>query len=158
MFRPLPPNSFLFILFSSLFPLQSAPSLNSSTIFLFIFFLSTHPSLTSSTIFFSSSLFPPQPTLIDLFHHFLVTERKFFGFDVGFGVAGVGSCWRGSVAMGLSLCLMFEFGVVVGLILGLVSLAWIGGRGAESGFEVAVGVGVGVVEVCEFDGGGLFLL
>jgi hypothetical protein len=30
--------------------------------------------------------------------------------------------------------------------------AWIGGCGAESGFEVVVGV----VEVCEFDGGGLF--
>jgi hypothetical protein len=37
----------------------------------------------------------------------------------------VGSCWRGSVAMGLSLCSMFEFGVVVGLMLGLVSLAWV---------------------------------
>jgi hypothetical protein len=57
----------------------------------------------------------------------------------------------------MSLCLMFEFGVVVGLMLGLVSLVWIGGCGAESWFEVAVVwwrfVNL-IFEVCEFDGGG----
>ena len=39
-----------------------------------------------------------------------------FGFDVGFVVA---------VGVGVGVGWMFEFGVAVGLMLGLVSLAWV---------------------------------
>ena len=46
------PYFFSFLFFSSFFPLQSSPSLASSTIFLFLYFPLNPPSLTSSTIFF----------------------------------------------------------------------------------------------------------
>ena len=67
--------------------------------------------------------------------------------------------------MGLSLCLMFEFGVAVGL----VSLAWVVVGVDQWPWGLSLGLRLPwvwvwwrfvnlIYEVCEFDGGWLFLL